>query len=172
MKCLICRAGPFRKFDRFLTHVQLHGKVLDCPDCGKVLVLRPAGSTERPRYECVDYPLCRATHSATDEGFPVGIPGDRETRRWRVRAHEVFDELWKNGPRTRPEAYAYLRDLMGGIPRHEAHISMFDAARCRELIDKIRAGRGSDVAGGASVSAEVREREPRFGATISERLGE
>ncbi len=169
MKCPICEKGPYR-FDRLLTHVQLHGKVLECPDCGKAFVLRPAGSGRRPRYQCVDYPLCRASHGATDEGYPIGIPGDRETRRLRVRAHKVFDELWKNGPRTRPEAYAYLRDLMGGIPRHEGHISMFDAAKCRELIEKIRAGRGSGVTGGASASAEVCEREPRFGATLSERL--
>lgn len=165
MKCLICDAGPFST-DRFLTHVQLHGKVLVCPDCGEPMVLRPAGSA-RPRYQCVDYPICRATHSATDEGYPAGIPGDRETRRLRVRAHDVFDELWKDGPLSRRAAYAYLRELMGGIPEHEGHIGMFDAEQCRELIRRVRAGRS----GLPVVDASAEAQQPlRLGATISERL--
>jgi len=55
----------------------------------------------------------------------------------RVRAHEVFDELWLDGAMTRPDAYRWLCEVMEKT-EDEGHIARFDIDECHKLIAKVR----------------------------------
>lgn len=55
----------------------------------------------------------------------------------RVRAHEVFDELWLSGYMTRPEAYVWLCEVMDKT-EDEGHIGRFDIEECAALIEKVK----------------------------------
>jgi ssDNA-binding Zn-finger/Zn-ribbon topoisomerase 1 len=109
---------------------------LDCPECGASMVLR--NSRYGPFYGCIAYPKCKATHGAHEDGSPLGIPADKETKRWRMKCHEVFDQLWKNPEYcySRREAYELLQRLTG-LPEEEAHIGRFDIDTCKRVIQKI-----------------------------------
>jgi ssDNA-binding Zn-finger/Zn-ribbon topoisomerase 1 len=87
-------------------------------------------------YGCAMFPHCRATHGAHDDGRPLGIPGNKATKAARMRAHEAFDPLWKKGPFTRTQAYGWMCRALG-IEGKDAHIGMFDIARCEKLIEAL-----------------------------------
>jgi len=84
---------------------------------------------------CTRFPECTGTHSAHQKtGEPMGIPADAATKKARIKAHEAFDRLWKHGgPMTRDKAYRWMRTKLG-LPVEKAHISMFDAAECEQLL--------------------------------------
>lgn len=55
---------------------------------------------------------------------------------WRVKAHEAFDELWKQGEVTRGQAYRWLTVKMKlGKP---AHIAEMNIAQCRKVIALVK----------------------------------
>jgi hypothetical protein len=56
---------------------------------------------------------------------PLGRPANRDTRKARIRAHKVFDRLWKGGLMGREAAYAWLADRVG-VARFNCHIGLFD----------------------------------------------
>jgi hypothetical protein len=74
---------------------------------------------------------------AKKNGEPRGYPADKETRRWRVKAHKAFDRLWKDGGMTRISAYTWLAGRMG-LKKHECHIAMLDKDQCKAAIDIIK----------------------------------
>jgi hypothetical protein len=85
-------------------------------------------SRHGPFYGCTGYPDCDCTHGAHAGGLPLGVPGDRATRRARIRAHEAFDALWKPGPKrrfNRTDAYNWLKLILGCTER-DAHIGSLD----------------------------------------------
>ena len=109
-------------------------KTLTCPGCGGLMYLKKGKHGKF--YGCTNFPECREVHCAhQDTGEPMGIPADKETRQWRLKAHEVFDKLWRNGGWKRSEAYRWLAKVMG-LDKKEAHIGMFDMAQCKKLIRK------------------------------------
>lgn len=55
------------------------------------------------------------------------------TRLARVRAHTVFDLIWKRRYMVRHKAYAWMRRAMK-LSHREAHISLLSAAQCQQLI--------------------------------------
>jgi ssDNA-binding Zn-finger/Zn-ribbon topoisomerase 1 len=89
-----------------------------------------------PFYGCTRFPECRGVHGAYPDGRPRGVPGDKATRRARIRAHKVFDLLWKDKRMTRPKAYAWMRKAMK-LKEDEAHIGMFTVQQCEQLIDLV-----------------------------------
>lgn len=110
---------------------------LDCPECSGVMVLRYSPKNDGFFYGCNNYPECKATHGAHQHnGAPLGIPADKETKQWRIKAHEVFDKLWKGpGPTMmRHDAYRYVAGLLG-IPSEDMHIARFSINDCKRLID-------------------------------------
>jgi hypothetical protein len=118
---------------------------LRCPEagCGAVMVLRETKrftKNGKPRlfYGCSMWEItrCPGVHGAHPDGKPLGVPADKETKQWRIKAHEVFDKLWKQYGLTREEAYGMLQSLMEMIPE-QAHIGNFNAVQCQELIKKI-----------------------------------
>ncbi len=104
-----------------------------CPDCGGRMVLR--NSKFGPFYGCENYPKCKATHGAHPDGRPLGIPANKETKQWRMKAHDVFDKLWKgrNASMTRKQAYKWFQENMG-LTAGEAHIGKFNIKQCQALI--------------------------------------
>ena len=52
----------------------------------------------------------------------------------RTYTHNAFDALWKNGDLSRTEAYEWLADAMG-LSAKKAHIALFSAKQCHELLD-------------------------------------
>jgi ssDNA-binding Zn-finger/Zn-ribbon topoisomerase 1 len=106
---------------------------LKCADCGSTMVLRKSKKFSSPFYGCSRFPECRGTHGAHPDGRPKGTPGDRKTKAARIRAHQMFDRLWKMDRMTRGAAYAWMRRQMG-ITDAQAHIGHFTAEQCERLI--------------------------------------
>lgn len=116
---------------------------LKCPDCGAFMILRP--SRYGPFYGCSEYPQCKATHGAHPDGAPLGVPASAHVKRCRIKAHEVFDQLWKNADQlqcynpeseearkrilnaARNRAYRWLAEQMD---REEVHIGEMGEDEC------------------------------------------
>lgn len=113
------------------------GTVLDhpCPDCGSSMVLR--NSKYGFFYGCTEYPTCKAAHGAhKDTGKPLGIPADKKTKKARMRAHDAFDQLWKDKHMSRTQAYEWMQEAME-MSEDEAHIGRFTEEQCDELELKV-----------------------------------
>ena len=65
---------------------------------------------------------------------PLGRLANAELRAAKMRAHSIFDPLWRNGSRNRTEAYQWLAGKLGIKVKH-CHIGMFDIETCRKVID-------------------------------------
>lgn len=85
-------------------------------------------------YVCSHYPECDSYVSADRiTGKPLGTLAGKELRRLRIRTHELFDQLWKQGLMTRDDAYRWIGDRYG-LPRGYVHIAMFSEYMCRSVI--------------------------------------
>lgn len=120
-----------------------------CIECGAVATLTPAREVYPNRsdlwgksvYVC----QCGARvgcHDGTD--IPLGRPCGAKTALARDKAHRVFDPLWKRkverGSRkgkARDAAYKWLAGQMG-LTRETCHISWFNEAQCREVVELCR----------------------------------
>jgi len=110
-----------------------------CPECGAPMVLREARSDRAirkgPFWGCSRFPSCKATHGAHPDGQPLGLPADKETKRWRIVAHEAFDRLWEPaGPSARAAAYRWLSRSMA-LTEAECHIGRFSIEQCKQVIE-------------------------------------
>jgi ssDNA-binding Zn-finger/Zn-ribbon topoisomerase 1 len=109
---------------------------LTCPECGSPMQLR--NSKFGPFYGCTRYPDCTAAHGAHPDGRPLGVPANKETKRWRIEAHTAFDALWQDhGPMKRKHAYKWMQETLGLTP-DEAHIGSFDIEKCQRLIAAVK----------------------------------
>lgn len=109
-----------------------------CPDCGAPMRLRIAtksGLVGKLFYGCSTYPKCTLTHGAHPDGAPYGLPGNAATRAARVRAHAVFEALWKGDEAImrRGAAYGWLEEALQ-LQRGAGHIGAFDEAQCERLM--------------------------------------
>jgi len=108
-----------------------------CGECGAPMVLRQTkrflhkNGQPRKFYGCSRWPECNGIHGAHPNGEPLGIPANKETKRWRIKAHNVFDEWWKSGSVHRKRAYQELNKHFD----REIHIGAADIPLCREIID-------------------------------------
>jgi ssDNA-binding Zn-finger/Zn-ribbon topoisomerase 1 len=93
------------------------------------MVLR--NSKHGPFYGCSTFPVCRGTHGAHPDGKPLGIPADKATRAARIRAHDVFDRIWKEGHMSRKNAYMWLAKAM---KRDVVHIGSMDVDECEAVV--------------------------------------
>ena len=113
------------------------GRFVSCPYCGQQAEYVDSAVIYGRSYGMVY--LCRqcdayvGVHKGTDQ--PLGRLANRELRRWRNRAHAMFDPLWQKGRfrRRRNDAYAWLAEKMG-LPKEETHIAMFDVPQCKQVI--------------------------------------
>lgn len=65
---------------------------------------------------------------------PLGTMADKELMQWRMKAHAVFDPLWRGGKMSRKSAYKLLREKLG----REIHIGESDIETCKEIISTIK----------------------------------
>lgn len=102
-----------------------------CPECGSTMVLRD--SKYGLFYGCSNYPKCKATHGAHKKtGKPLGLPADKKTKKARMRAHDAFDQLWKDKHMSRSAAYQWMQEAME-MSEDEAHIGRFTEDQCDKL---------------------------------------
>jgi hypothetical protein len=73
------------------------------------------------------------THKGTKK--PLGTLANKETRKWRMKAHSIIDPLWKEGRMKRGQVYKWIQETMG-LTSKEAHIGMFTVEQCKEIIRK------------------------------------
>lgn len=70
-------------------------------------------------------------HNSTN---PLGDLASHAERVWRMRAHERFDKLWKDGKVSRTQAYSWLSRVMN-LPTRKTHIGMFTVSQCKDVIE-------------------------------------
>jgi hypothetical protein len=113
-------------------------RTLLCTYCGRATELHSRATLfpDRPdipdRLFWVCWP-CEAwvgCHGNTDE--PLGTVADASLREARTSAHEAFDPIWKGGPMSRPEAYAWLSRATG-ISHEKCHIGMMNLDECSRV---------------------------------------
>lgn len=85
-------------------------------------------------YGCSTFPKCRQTHGCHQAtGKPLGRPADKETKNWRMKAHDAFDTLWQKKGMGRAQAYKWMRRMLD-LSEEEAHIGMMNIETCQRLI--------------------------------------
>ncbi len=104
---------------------------LVCADCGSSMKIQEAAYGLF--YACVRRPECSGALGAHSDGRPKGVPGNAVTRQARIRAHYVFDQIWKDRLKTRSAAYKWLRQALG-TERTQGHIACLDQEACERLI--------------------------------------
>lgn len=87
-------------------------------------------------YSCIRWPKCQATHGAHPDGRPLGVPGNKETKAARIRAHAALEPFVKKYGRK--AVYVVLGKALG-IPedrvQKDCHIGMFDVATCEKVVE-------------------------------------
>lgn len=88
-------------------------------------------------YYCID---CRAgvgCHPNTT--FPLGTMADKETRLYRLKAHNEFDKLWAGEDRfmTRTKAYQWLAEQLN-IGFEDCHMGQLSLDQLRTTIDLVK----------------------------------
>lgn len=114
---------------------------IKCPYCGANGILRKASdiygnnALEECVYVCSNYPDCNSyvgVHKGTLT--PKGIMADGDLRNKRIKAHKIFDSIWKNNIMTRKEAYRWLSyELCLGF--EQTHIAKFSNYMCDKTIE-------------------------------------
>ncbi len=114
-----------------------------CPVCGKtpIVVTGDVLYPYRPDlhakqfWRCPDGCAHVGCHSGTQ--VPLGDLAAPEVRVARMNAHNVFDDIWKIGGISRPDAYRMLAERMG-ISQDECHIGKFDKDMCDRAVSICR----------------------------------
>lgn len=115
---------------------------LTCPFCGSaVSLVSNSRVTGQPGwiYLCNRFPDCDARVSCHPGGIvSMGTMANANLRRWRARAHQRFDWLWRSGQMSRTQAYRWLADAMN-LPKSKAHFGQFNQQQCEEAIKLVAA---------------------------------
>ena len=102
-----------------------------CPSCNVEMVQKR--SKHGLFWSCPNWPDCDVAIGAHQEtGEPLGTPVTKAEREWRIKAHDEFDKLWKDGSLSRSEAYHWLTKSMR--LGKQAHIGEMDVTQCRQVI--------------------------------------
>lgn len=83
---------------------------------------------------CGAYVGCHkpSRHNGFDPTVPLGRLADAQLRKAKSAAHETFDRIWKEGYKTRSEAYAWLATNLN-IKIEDCHIGEFDVDKCNQV---------------------------------------
>lgn len=105
----------------------------------------------RLHYEC---PKCKASLIAGPNGKPRGVPGNKETREWRRRAHMVFETMWKEEGVSRSSAQRWLARKLR-IPTKRCHFAYMDVPMLKRVV-----GFGGAVCDGEMGGPESVDEDP------------
>lgn len=111
-----------------------------CPYCGAQAMLRKGSAIYKDRpdlarknfYMCSPCDAYVGCHGGSVK--PLGTLANKELRLLRGQAHKVFDRLWKEGYKTRSQAYKWMSDELFLEPEL-CHIAMFGEELCEVIID-------------------------------------
>lgn len=85
-------------------------------------------------HKCYYCPNCKATVGChPDSNIPKGLMATSSQRRYRVKAHAIFDELWKSRLCSRDEAYQWMAEVLT-IKTDDAHIGLLTREQLETLI--------------------------------------
>ncbi len=89
--------------------------------------------------EFADYEIDRLIDGWYGSGRPrrTRAPVSSALAKARMIAHNAFDPLWKDGSRTRSEAYGWLAGKLGMRVEH-CHFGMMDIAQCERAAEICR----------------------------------
>lgn len=127
-------------------------KMVSCPYCKVPAQLMSSVKVYGGRdygmlYVCQNFPKCDARVGVNKlTGEPLGVMSLKKDRRWKMRAHAVFDVLWKEKRKrtlstgrtmskseARTLAYRWLaRNL--GLTEAQCHIANFDSELCQKVV--------------------------------------
>jgi hypothetical protein len=93
---------------------------------------------EKRFYLCSPCNAYVGCHPGTDK--PLGRLADKELREAKMKAHSVFDPLWKSKTMKRSHAYGMLAERLG-ISKRDCHIGMFDVATCKRVVEVLNEGK-------------------------------
>ena len=117
-------------------------KAIKCPYCGSKTVIRDGtyvyGENSWIKKVCVcsRYPECDSFVGVYEHtGLPKGTLANSELRNKRIKAHKVFDSIWKKRIMDRDSAYRWMKDKFG-LTLSQAHIGNFSDYMCNCLIDE------------------------------------
>lgn len=124
--------------------------VVHCPYCGALATLVDDTAVYQKSYGgkvwlCAPCNAWVGCHKNSKNCIPLGGLGTANLRKLKIKAHALFDPLWKAAMKhrgwqqsyARAKAYSWLAQKMG-IERSECHIGMFDEARVLHAIDILR----------------------------------
>lgn len=127
---------------KFREQVEKLDKVPCCPVHKVKMHLKETSKFQYPKggnrlfWSCPQWVMgCTYVVGAHPNGFPLGTPADKETKKWRMDAHEAFDVLWKSGKMKRKEAYKWLQETMK-MSVEEAQIGNFTIQQCKQVVAK------------------------------------
>ena len=109
-----------------------------CRYCGNSVVFTSNAEIYGKEYGNGKCFLCRNCGAFvgvhTETLTPLGTLANEELRKWRKKAHNEFDKLWKGKTRemTRYKAYGWLAKQMN-LTRDETHIALFEIEQCKEV---------------------------------------
>ena len=105
-----------------------------CPYCGNAAELVDSSVVYPQSYGmmwiCMPCDAYTGVHRSSPTFKPLGTLAKKDLRKLRQQVHHMFDPLWKNGSRTRNEAYAWLAERMN-LPKEKTHVAMFSESQCK-----------------------------------------
>lgn len=110
-----------------------------CPQCKTKTVLTSGREVypKKPHLYSLPFWICRScwAYVACHENtfIPLGDVATASERRWRSKAHNALDPIWRNGIMERRESYAWLSEKLGKSSS-ETHIGMFGISDCKKVI--------------------------------------
>lgn len=115
--------------------------LIRCPYCGDEAKLVDSavvyGKSYGNIWDCRPCDAYVGVHKNSNKNIPLGRLANRELRSWKIKAHDAFDPLWKDGKMDRKSAYAFMQKVMN-LPPDKAHIGMFDVDQCKLLIEALK----------------------------------
>lgn len=111
-----------------------------CPYCnaaapqvtGKEIYPHRADLHTKIFYQCSPCDAYVGCHPGSNKA--LGRLANAKLRRAKMRAHSAFDAIWKDGNKTRTQAYQWLAHELS-ISVSECHIGMFDVEMCEEVVE-------------------------------------
>lgn len=107
--CAYCHE-PTQYVDSIEIYKQSYGMVYWCEFCGAHV----------------------GVHKGTNKA--LGRVANKELREWKIKAHDAFDVLWKDGLMHRKTAYRLLSENLN-IPKQYTHIGYFGIETCKKVIE-------------------------------------
>lgn len=118
-------------------------KMAKCIECGgsPKAVMGDKIYPGRPDLHGKQFWLCQCgayvgSHQRT--GKPLGSPAGPVTRTARMKAHDVFDKIWRNKEMGRHKAYRWLAKQMG-IAVAQCHIGFMTAQQALQVVEICKA---------------------------------